>query len=404
MLRRIRRRRYGNRAWQWTLGTWLVPRFGILAFLAAPWIGVIPSEAFRVAWALLSGSILVYSLIAVRVMHRRGLRMTGWPLLATHAASVLFLLFGRIDLAGLVAFGATPVLLRLLRGETLSLRRGLRLVGQLALATIPLMGLPTGFAILGACAAIVLETAGNEVGAGSFWRRLAAKPTRLQFLSARHGGHEDASPRLVALCEAEEWTAALQEVDDMVARRELTPHEAREEKAVILLAMGRFGDVLELAAEPVVPQAEVLLAASEAHAAVRQFDLARQRAEQAAEAGAEAGYAHGRVLEAEGRWQEAADLYDEILHRLGDRESIVRLAECMVQLGDYREARWLYSQALLDYPYLHFKLLVNFRQCSVRVGDFAAVALADRLLAEAREVEPAAIRAAAAPAVQAELL
>lgn len=383
----------------------MVPRFGIISFLAVPLVGIFPSEAFRIVWALLSGAILIYSLIAVRVMYLRGVRMTGWPLLATHTVSVLFLLIGRIDLAGLVAFGATPVLLRLLCSEPLSLRRVLRLVGQLALATIPLMGLPTGFALLGACAAIVLETASNEVGAGSFWRRLAAKPTRLQFLSAQRGGLGAGPPFLVVLCEAEEWTAALQEVDDMVARREITPDEAREEKAVILLAMGRFADVLELASEPVVPQAEVLLAASEAHAAVRELDLARQRADEAAKAGAEAGYAHGRVLEAEGRWQEAADLYDEILFRLGDREAIVRLAECMVQLGDHREARWLYSRALLACPYLHFRLLVNFRQCSAKVGDFGAVAMADRLIAAAREAESASIRATAAtPAVRAELL
>lgn len=402
-MRKIRRRQYSNRVWPWSVGTWFVPRFAILAFLAAPRIGAVPAEAFRILWAFLSGSILVYSLFAVWVMQRRGTRMTGWPLLATHAASVLLLLVGRVDLAGVVAFGATPVLVSLLRSGDLSLRRSLRLIGQLALAIIPLLGLPPGFAILGACAGIVLETASTEIGEGSFWRRLSAKPSRLQFLSAQTDLRDGGPPLLVVLCEAEEWTAALQEVDNMVARRELTVHEAREEKAIILLAMGRFADVLQLAAEPVAPQAEVLLAASEAHVAVREFDRARERAGQAARAGAEAGYAFGRVLEAEGRWQEAADVYDEILNRSGDRESLVRLAECMVRLGDFREARWLYSRALLAWPYLHVKLLVNFRQCCAEVGDFAAVTMSDRLLVAARDAEATTVRPAVAP-VRMELL
>jgi tetratricopeptide (TPR) repeat protein len=388
--RRIKRRVFVGPAWSWPLA----------AMYSFPWLGVVVAidqdlpwvfrAAVRWLWlvscllqlCLGVSSIIIWVQRTHTVVKYRGHVYS----ILLMAACLVSLALGRLDWAVFIHF-----VWDLISHTALFRAKPVRRIAlQIIIPTIIIAAVITHLAWLAGlgCVLALVESClfsrrALEVAQGK------PSPSQHRQKQLEVGEWRGKTTYLRALCEAEMWEEAAEQLENLKDCKEVDENEVRIWTAKILLGKDQFEDIIKLFRSKKERTPQLLVPLAVAYARLGDLSQASEMMSRSSvKRCQEATIAQGHILMAEGNYEAALLWYEHDLQWSHLNTARARAAhssgKALAVLGDYREAAAAYAQAIRFRPFLKQADVTELVQCLRKLGKDSEAARWEQLVQDSQ--------------------
>lgn len=375
----------------------------LIAVLRPEWIGPCAANAARLLW--LCGNLVTILLCLLpllpphpksafaeappEILHVRSTKQRAfhYVLSIVTIAVAAMLLMGRTDIALIVAFGGWGIagLIDAIRARTCWNLPALVLRMTVA-AAIPIRSLGLAAIGLAGCrlASIVIKPSVLSV--------LRSKPTAAEYMERQEilrarGLPFTQSQRVYVLIEMRKWEEALRVLDG-IPQDETFPAEKRQAcRARIVLHLGAYEKVTETTAEAATScSIQWKCAVALAYVRLNEVDRALEIVQELkTRHGRFMGHAElealGEIYHALGAHETALTYYERLLRRMSSRAALP-IADVLMDLGEFREARRFYETGLCQAKFRRAGDLRKLAACYRQLHDEERARMVEELAAK----------------------
>ncbi len=219
-----------------------------------------------------------------------------------------------------------------------------------------------------------------------FRERVLMKPRKEEYLQQQKqatSSYASGTSLLKTLCELEMWDEAGRELHHLHRSGEITETEECAFRARIALGRERYDEVIDLAEASAEQPEDLKLLLALAYATQGRREEALRTLNAAGRPkGHDAKRPRGDVYAALGDYETAMSYYEQNFAFYRNYHTLSAMGTVLMALGEYKEARSLFRNAVLNTPYRRAKDLRMLAQCCRAFGDERCAQEAEQLIEE----------------------